>query len=138
MMGKGELQMYFHAAVPITQVLSGTLSALKNVRDLAKDSSDHELKEKISETYDGLLVLKERLLEMDDEIRDLKAKLAMKASFTGPVPPDGYIYATEDVSHVHPACPRCYQEKAHVYHLVLRRSGGRGYQQCPNCNWTRD
>jgi hypothetical protein len=35
--------MDFHAAIPISQVLSSTLSAINNVRDLAKDSSDHEL-----------------------------------------------------------------------------------------------
>jgi hypothetical protein len=127
----------FHAAATIGQVLSSTLSALNNVRDLARDSSDRELKEKISETYDGLLSLKERMLALDEENRELKEKLAMKASFVGPVPPLGYVYATEDVSRDHPLCPRCYHEKGHVYPLVSENLGGQSRRYCPNCKLIR-
>jgi hypothetical protein len=127
----------FHAVATVGQVLNSSLSALRNVRDLARDSSDHELKEKISETYDGLLALKERLLAMDDEIRELKAKLALKTSFIGPVPPEGYIYAKEDVSQDHPLCPRCYQEKGHVYPLAVDGYDAESRRYCPNCKLAR-
>jgi|HubBroStandDraft_5_1064220.scaffolds.fasta_scaffold833991_1 hypothetical protein len=108
--------MDFHAAIPITQMFSSTLSAINNVRDLARESSDRELKEKISEAYDGILSLKERMLTMNDEIRDLKFKLAKKAPFTDPEPPYGYIYRTDDTAKERPLCPAC-----------LRKDGGENY-----------
>jgi hypothetical protein len=129
--------MDFHAAVTASQVLSSTLSALNNVRDLARDSSDHELKEKISETYDGLLSLKEKMLAMDDEIRDLKARLSKKESIVGPVRPFGYVYKTEDPTHQYPLCPQCYQKDGIISYLTAPRlfSGG-SRRQCNSCTFT--
>jgi hypothetical protein len=129
--------MDFHSAIPVSQLLSSTLSALNNVRDLAKESSNHELKEKISETYDAVLSLKERMLAMTDEIRDLKAQLAVKASFTGPVPPFGYVFKDGDMDH--PLCPNCYQEKGHESFLPIAEpwNDGTKRRKCNTCGWIR-
>lgn len=129
--------MDFLAGDTVVQTISSTITALKNARDLAKDSKDRELKEAIGDAFDSLLNLKERILALDEENRELKAQLAMKASFTGPVFPSGYVYAKEDVSQNHPLCPHCYQEKGHVYPLVRRNYGGETRFHCPNCNWMR-
>jgi hypothetical protein len=131
--------MVFNAAAGATvvQVISSTIATLRNARDLAKDSKDRELKEVIGDVFNALLDLKERMLALDDENRQLKEQLAMKASFTGPVPPSGYIYAKEDVSQAHPLCPRCYQEKGHVYPLASRNYGGNSSRHCPNCGLER-
>jgi hypothetical protein len=104
------------------------------VRDPARDSSDRELKEKISETYDGILTLKERMLGMDDEVRVLKAQLAKKASITGPVAPYGYVFKDADMKH--PLCPKCYQEKGHEYPLSTQSWDYGGQRRdCRNCRW---
>jgi hypothetical protein len=129
--------MDFHAAAGATvvQTLSSVIAALRNARDLAKDSKDRELKEVIGDAFDSLLDLKERMLALDEENRDLKAKLAKKASITGPVPPFGYLYEKTDEAQQFPLCPRCYQEKLHVYTLVAENWGGATMRSCPNCHW---
>jgi hypothetical protein len=122
------------AGATVVQVIGSTIATLKNARDLAKDSKDRELKEVIGDAFDALLNLKERMLALDEENRQLKDQLAIRASFTGPVPPHGYIYANEDESQAHPLCPRCYQEKGHVYPLELQKTyGGNTRRYCPNC-----
>jgi len=75
----------------VVQVVSSTIATLKNARDLAKDSKDNELKGVIGDAFDSLLDLKERILALDEENRELKAQLATKAFFTNPVSPFGYI-----------------------------------------------
>ena len=128
--------MDFHSAIPVGQLLSSTLSALNNVRDLARDSSDRELKEKINETYDGLLSLKQRMLAMDDENRELRAKLAQKESVVGPVRPFGYIYRTEDSSHQYPLCPQCFQKEGAISYLTAPRLlAGGPRRECNSCSF---
>ena len=92
-----------------TQIIAGVLSALKNARELATLTSNAELKDQLSEAQDGLLHLKERLLDLEDEKRQLKADLAKKAETEGPVPPFGYFYKNSDRDY--PMCPKCYQSK---------------------------
>jgi hypothetical protein len=132
--------MDFHPATGATvvQVISSAITALKNARDLAKDSKDRELKEVIGNAFDLLLDLKERMLALDEENRDLKTQLAKKALITGPVPPFGYLYEKTDEAQQHPLCPRCYQEKLHVYTLVAEEWDGGTMRRCPNCHWLRE
>jgi hypothetical protein len=100
--------MNLSGAISVTQLVSTAISTVKSVRDLAKDSSDLELKGTISDLYDALLAVKDRALEVDEENRSLKAALEEKAKYVGPLPPNGYYYQGEDRSN--PLCPRCFQE----------------------------
>jgi hypothetical protein len=95
------------------QLLGTAVSIIRNARDLAKDSSDHELKNVISDAYDAVLNLKEKLLDLDEENRQLKAQLSKRGSFTGPIPPFGYVYKADDTGKDHPLCPKCYQGNGH-------------------------
>jgi hypothetical protein len=49
---------FLHDASTAGQLLGTAVSIIKNARDLARDSSDHELKNVISDAYDAVLNLK--------------------------------------------------------------------------------
>jgi hypothetical protein len=70
----------------VLQAIGTTLSMLKNARDLAKESKNHELKDVISDAFDSLLDLRERMLALDEENRELKLKLAKKRFVLRPRP----------------------------------------------------
>jgi hypothetical protein len=129
------------AGATVVQVISSTIATLKNARDLAKDSKDHELKEVIGNAFDALLDLKERILVLDDENRELKTKLAKKESIIGPVRPFGYVYRTEDSTHQYPLCPQCYQKDGAISYLSAPRllAGGprRECNSCPFKCWEK-
>lgn len=103
--------MNFTTAATATGLVNSAIGILKSARELAKDASDIELKEKISDVYDVLLELKELTLKFDDENRELKARLAAEAAYVGPTAPHGYYYAASDEKQEHPLCPKCYQSK---------------------------
>jgi hypothetical protein len=127
--------MIFNSAAGLTvvQVISSTIATLKNARDLAKDSKDRELKDVINAAFDSLLDLKERMLALDEENRDLKLKLVKKMSFIGPVPPFGYVYKDGDMQH--PFCPKCLQEKGHENPLFTERLDYSVRRSCNTCFW---
>lgn len=101
--------MDYAGAVTTAQLIATVTGTLKTARELVKDVSNHELKEKIGDAYEGLLDLRERLLAIEDENRQLKNALSKKAQIEGPLPPFGYVYRVGDREH--PLCPRCYQSK---------------------------
>jgi hypothetical protein len=85
------------------QLFANVLSSVKAARDIAKDTSDPLLKAQVGEAYEGLLDLKERLLVLDEENRQLRAELAKRSEIEGPIPPFGYFYKYGDRDH--PLCP---------------------------------
>ena len=101
--------MNLSGAVSVTQLVSTAISTVKSVRDLAKDSSDLALKSTISDLYDALLAVKDRALEVDEENRLLKASLADKNQYVGPLPPHGFYYLSDDRNS--PLCPMCFQQE---------------------------
>jgi hypothetical protein len=127
--------MDFHSAVPITQVLSSSVSMLRNARDLAKESGNSELKGVINQLFDTFSELKERMLSMEDEITNFKTQLTKKAAITGPVAPFGYFYKNGDAEH--PLCPKCYQEKGHEYMLTTEHFNGSVSRVC-RCGWSAE
>ncbi len=96
-------------AVSAAGLVNNALNVLKSARELAKETSDTDLKERISEAYDVLLELKERVLTLSDEVRALEANQRASAAYIGPVPPHGYYYGADDETKEHPLCPKCYQ-----------------------------
>jgi hypothetical protein len=87
------------------QIVASVVSVLKDARELAKGSSNSELKQAIGDAYKGLLDLRERLLDLDTENRQLKAELEKKTEVEGPIPPFGYFYKRGDRDN--PVCPKC-------------------------------
>ena len=117
------MDIHAAAAATVVQTISSTLATLKNARDLAKDSKDHELKGVIGDAFDALLDLKERILALDEENRELKAKLSKREAIAGPLAPFGYLFKNGDMEH--PLCPNCYQEKG----MRDRRNNHRRYSR---------
>lgn len=57
---------------------SGTLGILKEAREAAKRSEDHDLKNKLSEVFDNVLELKESIFALRDENEQLRKQLQTK------------------------------------------------------------
>jgi hypothetical protein len=123
------------AAVTAAQMVASVVSTVKAARDLARDISNHELKEKIGDIYDGLNDLRDRVLDLDEENRNLKAELAKKAEIDGPLPPFGYFF---DRRHADaPLCPKCYQSSdSRLGFMGSQEPWGNGWSARLNlCRW---
>jgi hypothetical protein len=125
--------MDFDSAIPLSQMLSSTLSIARDARDLAGQSTDNELKGVVGQLFDAFSAMKERMLAMDDEITKLKARLTKMADVSGPVAPFGYFYKNGDAEH--PLCPKCYQEKGREYMLTTDHFNGGTSRAC-QCGWS--
>jgi hypothetical protein len=120
--------------IPAAQLIASVLTSLKTARDIAKDTTDPLLKSQVAEAYEGLLDLKERLLALDEENRQLKNELAKKTQIEGPIPPFGYFYKAGDREH--PLCPKCYQSKEpREYYLTPAHPWNGGIRrECQICD----
>ena len=90
-------------ATSAVTLVNGTIGLLKEARDAAKRSDDHDLKDKLSEVYDSVLELKEVIGNLRDENADLLKRLQTRAS----VKWDGrtkLYFADNDPD---PFCPAC-------------------------------
>lgn len=128
------------AVLTTTQLVGGLVASAKNALDLAKASSDHTLKASISELYDGLLDVKARVLDLDEEVRRLKAELARKDEFIGPIEPHGYFFYKPRPDE--PLCPKCFQASPQrpVFLSLLTKLDGGEYRHCLQCgfdNWEK-
>lgn len=94
------------ALVSAASVVNGAIASVKNARDIAKQSSDSVLKEAVSEAYDAVLDLKDRVLALDEENRELKAKLAEKGNIRYDRDTQYFYKENEEL----PLCPKCYQQ----------------------------
>jgi hypothetical protein len=63
------------AAAAASQILSNALSSLKVLRERAQTSKDSDLKGRISDIYDTVLELKEAVMLVTDENKELKRKV---------------------------------------------------------------
>jgi hypothetical protein len=91
------------ASTAVTLV-NGTLSILKEARESAKRSDDHDLKDKLSEVLDSVLELKEVVGNLKDENAELRAQLESKAKLTW----DGKTRLYYDAEDETPFCPTCF------------------------------
>ncbi len=126
--------MLIPGAVTVVSLINSVLSSAKTANDLAKDTSNLELKEQISGIYDAVLDIKERALALDEENRLLKAELDKKASLKGPIPPFGYYYKSEHPEH--PLCPICIQSAPprEAFLSDIKRYQDSTYRTCRLCN----
>ncbi len=95
------------AALTTVQLVSGLAASAKNALDLAKASSNNGLKSALSELYDSMLDVKGRVLELDEEVRNLKVQLARREEIEGPDARFGYFDFKSKPDE--PLFPRCYQ-----------------------------
>ena len=61
-------------------LVNNTINLLKEARDAAKRSDDHDLKEKLSEVFDAVLELKEVIGNLREENADLRKQLETRAN----------------------------------------------------------
>jgi len=117
------------------QLVGGLAASAKNVLDLAKASSDHSLKASVSELYDSVLDVKGRVLDLDEENRNLKGELARKDEIVGPLDPYGYFFYKDKPER--PLCPKCLQSlpKNPVYLPPLQSFEGGTYRFCMICGF---
>ena len=123
------------AVLTAAQLVGNLVSSAKNARDLAKGSSDHELKASLSELYDSMIDVKTRVSELDEENRRLKADLAKKDQVVGPIGEFGYFFHKENSEQ--PLCPKCIQSQpsnAVFLSPPFRRNGGQ-LRKCPVCSY---
>lgn len=124
------------AALTTVQIVSGLAASAKNAVDLAKSSSNNELKGAVSELYDSVLDVKARVLELDEEVRGLKTRLAQREEIEGPDARFGYFRFKSKPDE--PLCPKCYQSvPSKVVNMGPRdRRVGGIMRFCPVCNFT--
>lgn len=61
-------------------LVNGTIGLLKEARESAKRSDDHDLKDKLSEVFDSVLELKEVIGNLRDENAELRKRIETRAS----------------------------------------------------------
>lgn len=123
------------AVLTTTQLVGGLVASAKNALDLAKASSDHELKASVSELYDSVIDVKGRVLDLDEENRRLKAELTRKDDIEGPIEPFGYFFTKQKPEN--PLCPKCLQSEPNkvVFLGSLRKHKGGQLRRCPVCSY---
>ena len=123
------------AALTTVQIVSGLAASAKNAVDLAKASSNNELKGALSELYDSVLDVKARVLDLDEQVRGLQAQLAQREEIIGPDLEFGYFHLKSKPGE--PLCPRCFQtHPSKIVNMGPRdlRAGGI-MRFCPVCNF---
>ncbi|MGA9673068.1 MAG: hypothetical protein WBQ94_27970 [Terracidiphilus sp.] len=124
------------AALTTVQIVSGLAASAKNAVDLARGTSNNELKGALSELYDSVLDVKARVLELDEAVRSLKAQLAQREQVEGPDARFGYFCFKSRPNE--PLCPKCYQSiPSRVVNMGPRDQRAGGIMRfCPVCNFT--
>jgi hypothetical protein len=97
-----------HGAVTVLGLANSTIATAKTLVDLAKNTTNHELKTQISDVYDGILEMKAKILDLDEENRALKEQLRQKANIKRD-PEHGYWFKEGETD---PLCRRCYESPA--------------------------
>jgi uncharacterized small protein (DUF1192 family) len=103
---------------------------LKEARNGATLSQDHELKDKLSDIYDSVLELKEVIANLRTENEDLKTKLHTKHALTWDTEHKLY-FAKDDPD---PFCPAYVERDGKQMRLQPAYSGGEPFRlDCKIC-----
>ena len=94
-------------------LVNGTIGLLKEARESAKRSDDHDLKDKLSEVFDSVLELKEVIGNLRDENNELRSRLEARAKLKWD--PNEKLYFAEGDSD--PFCPSCMDLKGQQIRL---------------------
>lgn len=114
-------------------LVNGTIGLLKEAREAAKRSDDHDLKNKLSAVYDSVLELKETINSLREENSALKKQLMSKETLKWD--PDKRVYFAE--GDPDPFCPICLDKNGLQVRLHPQFSNGIVWQyDCKVCkNW---
>jgi hypothetical protein len=111
-------------------LVNGTLNLLKEARDSAKRSDDHDLKDKLSEVYDAVLELKECVGSLKDENVDLLRRLQTRATLKWDTRLKLY-FAENDPD---PFCPTCMDQNEKQVRLYPDTLDGQLWRyECKAC-----
>jgi len=116
----------------VADFVNSTVSSAKNAVELAKNSKDSALKEKVSEVFDGVLDLKRAMLDLEDENRSLRGKLAERQKLKRD-PLFGYWFKDGESD---PLCPKCFEGDEKIVYLppVVEWANGSLHRRCRVCN----
>lgn len=122
-----------HSAVTAIGLVNSAFSSVKTALDLAKKTTDLDLKHEVSKTFDNVLELKVKVYELAEENRSLreqldqKAKIARNREF-------GYYFAEGAPD---PLCPKCYEGNEKLVHLSASKEWKGGIRRiCIECRET--
>jgi uncharacterized small protein (DUF1192 family) len=101
-------------------LVNGTIGLLKEAREAAKRSDDHDLKDKLSDVYDSVLELKETINNLREENAELKKQLSSKETLKWDS--SKRVYFAE--SDPDPFCPICLDQKSLQVRLHPQFSNG--------------
>ena len=104
-------------------LVNNTITLLKEARDAAKRSDDHDLKEKLSEVFDAVLELKEVIGSLREENADLRKQLETRANLKWDT--RSKLYFKDDDPD--PYCPACMDRDGKLIRLQpgIYANGGR-------------
>jgi len=111
-------------------LVNGTISLLKEARDSAKRSDDHDLKDKLSEVFDAVLELKEILGNLREENSGLRQQLQARAKLIWDREEKLY-FAEGDPD---PFCPSCMDLNGRQIRLHTAPSWGTHVGRKYECN----
>ncbi len=123
-------------ALSTIQLVSGLVASAKNAVDLAKLSSNRDLQAAVSELLIGVMDVKVHVIELDEEVRDLKAQLARREEIEGPDAKFGYFHFKSKPDE--PLCPKCYQSvPSKIANMGPRQQLGNWVvRACPVCGFS--
>ena len=115
-------------------LVNSTIGLLKEARAGAKQSHDHDLKDKLNEVYDAFLELKEVISNLREENEGLKKQLETRANIKWDTKLKLY-FAEGDPD---PFCPACMdlthkQVRLHPHYVSNSRSGSVWKYECKIC-----
>lgn len=116
-------------------VIGSAVSTAKNAVELAKETSNRELKSAVNEVLDAVLDAKVKVHDLGDEnrslrqrIAELEAQLDVRAKVKRD-PEFGYWFKQDETD---PLCPKCYEGQSKVSYLspLVGRT-----RTCRVCGW---
>ena len=119
-----------HSVAAVVGLVNSAFSSVKTASELAKKTSDRDLKSEIGSAFDNVLELKVKVYELAEENRSLREQLAQRDSIKRESKHGFWLKEGE----THPLCPRCYEGSEHlvVYLSAAKFSQGFGYRR--TCN----
>jgi hypothetical protein len=118
--------------VSTISLVNSLMGSAKNARDLALQSDNADVKDAVIGVYDAILEVKNRVLDIDEENRKLREKLAQRESVIhDPVT----TYYFKDGKSDSPLCPTCYENNDKMITLPKPHTNASGISR--TCNVCR-
>ena len=120
-------------ATAALSLINSTVQTAKTAVELAKNSKNSSLKETVGEVLDGILDLKIKVIELEEENRELKLKLSNKEALERKGEFGYWFKVGEDA----PLCPKCYEGDGKLVYLPKPEPWSGGIRRdCRVCRYT--